>query len=428
MAFQKFKAWYVGLILTALALLLAFSFAGWADSNDELTQIRQAIKAKGAKWEAGETSVFRLPPAERIKRLGLRKPTKLEAEEFAAALLPERTGEFAEAAPATLDWRNFSGDGTRPPGSYVTGIRDQGNCGSCWAFATTAALESNVLLTDKTPNQECNFAEQVLVSCSGAGDCKGGYISGASYYIRDIGLPVESCFPYTATNNNCGNACSTYQTSTAVIDSWHYVATTAPTVTALKDALVAYGPLVTTMEVYSDFYSYKSGIYSVTAFGTYQGGHAVLIVGYNDLGQYFIVKNSWGADWGESGYFRIAYSELASKTEFGNFTIAYVGEGSPAPVPPTCSFTISPTAKTFKTRGGTGTVSVATQSGCAWTAASNAPDWIQIKSGALGTGSGKVTYSVLPNSGPARQGTMTIASQTFTVKQAGVRLRTPIVR
>ena len=96
------------------------------------------------------------------------------------------------------------------------------------------------------------------------------------------------------------------------------------TVSAIKDALVNYGPLVTTFSVYADFFSYNGGIYSYTS-GAYQGGHAVLIVGYDDVNQCFIVKNSWGTGWGEAGYFRIAYSQLASPVYFGGGTLTYYG-------------------------------------------------------------------------------------------------------
>jgi C1A family cysteine protease len=76
------------------------------------------------------------------------------------------------------------------------------------------------------------------------------------------------------------------------------------------------------MNVYADFFSYVSGVYSYTK-GTYQGGHAVLIVGYDHTYQYFIVKNSWGDDWGEAGYFKIAYSQLTNVVKFGQYTILY---------------------------------------------------------------------------------------------------------
>ena len=76
------------------------------------------------------------------------------------------------------------------------------------------------------------------------------------------------------------------------------------------------------MAVYSDFYNYVGGVYTYTS-GSLVGYHAIIIVGYDDLGQYFIVKNSWGTGWGEQGYFRIAYSELTGVSEFGFETIAY---------------------------------------------------------------------------------------------------------
>ena len=69
------------------------------------------------------------------------------------------------------------------------------------------------------------------------------------------------------------------------------------------------------MRVYRDFFSYRSGIYSYVK-GPYKGDHAILLVGYNDAGQYFIVKNSWGTGWGEAGYFRIAYSDVTSVVNF----------------------------------------------------------------------------------------------------------------
>jgi uncharacterized protein (TIGR03437 family) len=223
------------------------------------------------------------------------------------------------AAPASLDWRNNGGN-------FVTPVRDQGQCGSCWAFATAAGLESATLIANRTPGVDLNLAEQILVSCSGAGDCEmGGYVQSASDYLRDTGLPLEGYYGYTAADGNCGDACPPWRSSPPYkIKSWSYVATTSPTVNGLKNALYSYGPLPTTFMVYDDFRYYKSGVYSYTS-GAFLGGHAVLLVGYDDAGQYFIVKNSWGPAWGESGYFRIAYSQLNTVVNFGDYTLAYVG-------------------------------------------------------------------------------------------------------
>ena len=294
--------------------------------------------------------------------------------------------------------------------NYVTPVRDQGNCGSCWAFATTGALESYTLIQNNLYDPDINLSEQVLVSCGGAGSCNGGYVGSASNFIRDTGLPIESCYPYTATNGSCANACINWQLNSNRIDSWSYVATYSPTVDAIKNALYIHGPLVTTMDVYTDFFYYSSGIYSHTG-GNYEGGHAVLIIGYNDVDQFFIAKNSWGPGWGEGGFFNIAYAQLSYPVEFGYYTIAYQET--------TCTYSISPTSQSFGSNGGTGSVSVITPNGCRWTATSNV-NWVTITSGSSGTGNGTVVFSLVANANTSsRSGTLTIAGQTFTVTQTG---------
>ncbi len=301
-----------------LALLLLLCSRAVVRSADELTAIQQAIKANGAQWVAGDTAISRLPAAEIQKRLGLRFP-KLTGNE---RLLSEAVSA-AVSLPSHLDWRNNGGN-------YVTAVRDQGNCGSCWAFATTAALESTILRASAMPGLDLNLSEQVMVSCSGAGDCEmGGYVDQASSFIQSTGLPLDAYYGYLATDGNCSDACSSWRASPPYrISNWSYVATTSPSVSGLKNALYSSGPLVTTFKVYQDFFSYVGGIYSYT-WGGYLGGHAVLIVGYDDPGQYFIVKNSWAADWGEQGYFRIAYSQLSNAVNFGYYTIAFSGISAP---------------------------------------------------------------------------------------------------
>jgi len=386
----------------AACILLAASLS----LADEISQVRSAILAQHADWQAGETSMTLLSPAERRARLGIVKPSLPVGAEMMVAADPPIVG-----APATLDWRNNGGN-------FVTGVRNQGGCGSCWAFAATAALESSVLRAQNTPGIDLNLSEQVLISCGSsgghdAGSCAGGasYPSYASDYIRDTGLPLETCYPYTASDGSCGSACGTYQSATYQIASYAYVATSSPTVSAIRDALVSYGPLATTMDVYEDFYSYTTGVYSY-ATGAYEGGHAVLIVGYSDAGQYFIVKNSWGAGWGESGYFRIAYSEIGTVVSFGQYTMRYTGSA--------CSYFVTPSSQSLGQPAGSGSVTVATQSGCVWTAVSNAA-WITVSSGSSGTGNGTVNYSAAENTAAkSRSGTLTIAGKTFTVTQAGL--------
>lgn len=372
-------------------------------ATPEIEAVRQAITNKGARWISDETSITKLSPERRLKRLGLRKITASSGTPLA---------ESSTSASQSVTYLNYNDS----PYEYVTPIRDQGDCGACWAFATTAALESQVLMSTHVDPSSVDLSEQILLSCSGAGNCEsGGYINEASNFIEDTGLPPETCFPYTATDNKCSNAsCPYWQSDTDAISSWRWVSTNSPTTDAIKNALLTYGPLVTTMNVYSDFYSYAGGVYSYVS-GTLQGSHAIEIIGYDDTNQCFIVKNSWGTGWGEAGFFRIAYSELNDrKVQFGYDTMAYSGYKA---LQTSCSSSISPTSITATASGGNAKIYVTSQSGCSWTAVSNTK-WLKIVSGASGTGDGTVKYRVKPNGGSLRRtGTLTIGGQTFTVTQ-----------
>ncbi len=289
------------LVVCNMLFLTAESFA----DNRELDEIKQAIQQKKSYWSAKDTNFSKLNAEERKKRLGAQLP--IFSSEVKTLDTP------STSLPLKLDWRNYNND------NYVTPVKEQGACGACWAFATTAALESKVLISQNTPGVLLDLSEQLLTSCSGAGTCAAGSIGVASDFLCNFGLPPEYFYPYTASDDLCVNIGSDWASTAYKIPGWSLV---NPSVSAIKFALYNYGALVSLMAVQTDFYFYGSGIYTYS-WGSFEGYHATLIVGYDDIEQYFIVKSSWGADWGEHGYFRIAYNELNTSTMFGRWTIAY---------------------------------------------------------------------------------------------------------
>lgn len=284
---------------------------------DELKKEIEKRKTEDEKnkelWEPGENPFENLSPEELQKKFGYVP----KAVNFPPA--PELDDNTV--IPSTLDWRDFENR------SFVTKPKDQGSCGSCWAFAMTAGLESYILrnghkdfpnlwekLKNKGYEDNIDFSEQAMLSCSGAGSCNGGAIN--PEYIKYNGLPFEKEFPYEGKDSPC----KFYGNTTYKI---YEIGSVEKNLEKLKKALFKYGPLPTTMIVYQDFLYYKSGVYYYTR-GEQVSAHAVLLVGYNDYGRYFIVKNSWGEKWGENGYFRISYSELNSVVKFGESTVAYI--------------------------------------------------------------------------------------------------------
>lgn len=293
-----------------LSALLLFVLVCSLCYGQTLADVRDSIRVKGRKWVAGETSLWKLTDAEKEQRLGLVEPP-----------LPEgvKLHPLSGAVPSRFNWAP----------AWVTPVRDQGACGSCWAFATAGALESNVLIRDNLPGIDNDRAEQLMISCRYGGTCAGGDIAGASYWLENYGIPGEEWFPYSATNEPCENAVPGWESDVETIRSWAYVSNgpDPAKVESIKRALAHYGPLIVSMGVYADFFSYAGGVYQYTT-GPWLGGHAILLVGYEDNsgiggGGFFIVKNSWGTGWGMQGYFQIAYSEVASVVKIGYYTIAY---------------------------------------------------------------------------------------------------------
>jgi len=240
----------------------------------------------------------------------------------------DRAIEYVEL-PAAYDARDEG---------IITPAKNQGSCGSCWAFACVGAMESHMLKAfNFGPN---DLSEQQQVSCNTSmWGCSGGNSSAIRYWEQK-GALFESCFPYMATESTICKEDSCDQTNYRVIN-WHTVsATTAD----FKISLFEDGPSYWRFDVYNDFYTYWSsgapGDVYINASDTYEGGHAVLIIGWDDSKGAFLCKNSWGSTRGPNGdgTFWIAYSGHLQGLNFGmsNFNVISIevvcGDGICDPV------------------------------------------------------------------------------------------------
>ena len=302
---------FFGLILAAATILCTPGIALGGDPV--VDQIQKAIDSRHGAWVAGETSISALTRQELQSRLGLM--TDMEAAYLAGLPLEEPTVILA-AAPSAMDWRSSGGQ------NWTTPIKDQGACGSCVAFATNAAMESRIEIGTGNAGLNPNLSESHLYACGGPTCSSGWWVWAAMNLARDQGVADETCFPYAPRDVPC-SPCSDWQNRVTKLSSWWGTSDA----TLAKQAIAQGGPVVVTMDIYADFAYYSGGVYQHT-WGDKLGGHAVAIVGYDDVGGYWIAKNSWGAGWGDGGWFRIAYGD----SDFDDYF--YVPEVAIDNVPP----------------------------------------------------------------------------------------------
>ncbi|XP_045180244.1 dipeptidyl peptidase 1-like [Mercenaria mercenaria] len=262
-----------------------------------------AINANQTKWKATNYKMFEgMKVADVIRMAGGKRSAKAFPR---CAPVKKEHRKMLNSLPAQFDWRDRNGV------NYVSPVRNQGSCGSCYAFGSMALYESRLRIATNNTLQKV-FSTQDIVSCSQYSQgCDGGFpylIAGK--YGQDFGIIEDECFKYTAKDTPCRlTSCRRYFTRDYYYVGGFYGACNEP---LMRAEIVKNGPIAISFQVYNDFVHYKSGIYHHVDVGYKFNpweitNHVVLIVGYGeDQGTpYWIVKNSWGTEWGEDGYFRI---------------------------------------------------------------------------------------------------------------------------
>ena len=281
-----------------------------ARDDEKIKNINDNLKSKGQHWVAAKTGVSEMSYAERKQMYG-QSTFPAGFEYYAGGVISTTSSsgttglKSATASPYVdeWDWRNRHGE------NWITSVKNQGGCGSCWAFATAGATESLVNLYFNQ-QLDLDLSEQDLLSCSGAGDCSGGYPYIALDYITSNGIVDEGAFPYTKTEEACSNKSKSPTDLIKIGGRMNFGTAEFPrTEDLLKKWIIETGPV--------------SG-------GLYNWSHAMTLVGYKVVkeGDYFyycgldlarkwytvepgdpsigktvwIFKNSWGPYFGDQGY------------------------------------------------------------------------------------------------------------------------------
>lgn len=274
----------------------------YADASEEL--VRKQVFAENLRQI--EMHNFLYSKGLKSYTLGVNKYADLENSEFVKLMNGYKRSNSTEssvprtsylspnipvALPDSVDWRNKN---------YVTPVKDQGQCGSCWAFSATGSLEGQHFRKTHTL---VSLSEQNLVDCSrkyGNNGCEGGLMDSAFQYIKDNkGIDTESSYPYEAKDDKCR-----YNPANRGATDMGFVDIPNNDEEKLKEAVATVGPISVAIDAnHLSFQLYKSGVYDEPDC-TDNLDHGVLAVGYGTMGgkDYWLVKNSWGLSWGDQGY------------------------------------------------------------------------------------------------------------------------------
>jgi cathepsin L len=276
----------------------------FAQAVEEVHATNARNVREGRSWKAGVHPFMDWSAEERkVLNAGYKPSSKRSGGKGLAFLHTEsRTGRSATAMNATLaSWT----ESTSPA------VRDQGNCGSCWAISAAEAVEAQ-LQRQGTP-ENVRVSAQALVDCvpnpqhcGGDGGCKGATGELAYSFMRDVGIPLEQDLPYTAEDASCPNqGPGPWSGISQRVRVSGWTALPSNKAEPLMQALVSQGPVVVAVDG-NNWFNYDSGVFDDCGKDAILG-HAVLAKGYGqDNGKnYWLIQNSWGKNWGEEGHIRM---------------------------------------------------------------------------------------------------------------------------
>lgn len=259
----------------------------------DLSELQRALATRGSPWTAQHTPLLDIAPTKR--RLGIPETDASDVLHAASSNLMSSWPSNKKVVQA-IDWR------MRHPG-ILGPVRDQFACRSCAAFAVCAVMEAQLRLRNET-DLDLDLSEADLFFCAG-GQCSNGMaLETALIRAKNHGVALEKHFPYDLRNSDCVTT-----TPASRLSGFQYITNDRDRRLAISED----GPVIAVLRVYEDFVAYTGGIYEQVS-GAYEGLHAVVIVGYDEAEQFWIARNSWGPEAGESGYFRIRYGQCEIDT------------------------------------------------------------------------------------------------------------------
>lgn len=259
----------------------------WKSNNNFVKQHNQLYEQGKVSFRVGvdEFSIYSDEEFSKMRK-GL-----MEQNE-SSGIFENKTLPVPRFAPSSIDWRKRG---------YVTPVKDQGSCGSCWAFAAIGAIEGQLL---RKGIKLTSLSSQQLLDCVVKSyGCYGGWVEEALLYSMRSGNMDDSVYPYIGYKSSCK-----YKSNSKVVQP--RVAYRFSGESSLRSMVAAYGPMVVLMYTNTQsFRNYRGGIYYEPLCNYYRGrfDHAMLVVGYGSENgiPFWIVKNTWGTRYGENGYIRV---------------------------------------------------------------------------------------------------------------------------